>query len=366
MAQNFPTINSTDTIKNSRQPLIDRTDAAASNFSGTAFPTTNLIVGMMCYRTDQNKLYELKSTGPDTWVLLIDLSGAGAVVASALAAPWSGITGKPTTLAGYGVTDAVNKTGDTTTGKIAFKASDASGASIRILQGSAAPSSPVLGDAWFLSSSLYFRMSGITHEFSFLGKDEVYSGKKTFMGATGSTASFNIQTSSGFTTAVDGDVWFTGTLLRIKVGGVNKSIAFTDGTVDNVTGTVAVGNGGTGATGASGARSNLDAAQLGAYDSIRSISANDTTVANDRGKALLSSGATDITITIAAEASVNYPVGTRIPIIRGGSGEVTIAIGGADTLNSKSSMRRIDLRYGEVCATKTAAGTWVLTGDLKV
>lgn len=75
MTQVFNTVASTDTLSASRQVLLDRDNAAASCFSGTAFPTTNLLVGMKCFRTDLNKIYTLKDTTP-TWIEEIDVAGA--------------------------------------------------------------------------------------------------------------------------------------------------------------------------------------------------------------------------------------------------------------------------------------------------
>ena len=74
MAQNYPDIPSTETLQNSRQKLLDRDDAVASCFSGTTFPTSGLTVGMLCLRTDEQKLYQLKSMAPDVWVVIADLS----------------------------------------------------------------------------------------------------------------------------------------------------------------------------------------------------------------------------------------------------------------------------------------------------
>jgi len=74
MAQNYPDISSTETLQNSRQKILDRDDAVASCFSGTTFPTSGLTVGMLCLRTDQSKLYQLKATTPSaTWVVIADL-----------------------------------------------------------------------------------------------------------------------------------------------------------------------------------------------------------------------------------------------------------------------------------------------------
>ncbi len=68
MAQTYPDINSSDLISSSRVPLLNRDDAVKSNFSGSAFPSTGLLVGMLCYRTDLTQLYVLESTGPSVWV----------------------------------------------------------------------------------------------------------------------------------------------------------------------------------------------------------------------------------------------------------------------------------------------------------
>jgi hypothetical protein len=75
MAQSYPDIPATDSLSASRQKLLDRDDALKSNFSGTAFPTTGLVVGMTCFRTDQNKLYMLKDTVP-TWLEIANVAGS--------------------------------------------------------------------------------------------------------------------------------------------------------------------------------------------------------------------------------------------------------------------------------------------------
>ena len=49
-----------------------------SDFSGTAFPTSNLVEGMTCFRTDQKKVYRLMSD-LNTWKLESDLNYDGGV-----------------------------------------------------------------------------------------------------------------------------------------------------------------------------------------------------------------------------------------------------------------------------------------------
>jgi hypothetical protein len=64
MSQTYPDITSTTTLANSLVPLLERDDATKSQFSGNAFPTTGLVVGMPTYRLDQGKLYVLTATSP--------------------------------------------------------------------------------------------------------------------------------------------------------------------------------------------------------------------------------------------------------------------------------------------------------------
>lgn len=72
--ENFTQVASTTTLRDARQQFLDNDITNRSNSSGTAFPTTNLYVGMFCFRTDQASLYQLKSLAPDTWLKLFDLN----------------------------------------------------------------------------------------------------------------------------------------------------------------------------------------------------------------------------------------------------------------------------------------------------
>ena len=70
--QNYTEIADTTGITESRELLLDNTKTVMSNHSGTAFPTTNLQVGMNFYNTTNKILYTLESTGPDVWVRSLD------------------------------------------------------------------------------------------------------------------------------------------------------------------------------------------------------------------------------------------------------------------------------------------------------
>jgi len=67
MAQNWDDILATDTLRDSRQLILNRDETLKSSFSGTVFPTTDLVIGMPSYRTDQTKLHLLTEIGPDVW-----------------------------------------------------------------------------------------------------------------------------------------------------------------------------------------------------------------------------------------------------------------------------------------------------------
>ena len=76
--QSYTEIASTETLANSLSMILNNDKTAISCSAGTAFPTTNLQVGMFCFRTDQFKLYQLKDTTP-TWVLIADLATSAAI-----------------------------------------------------------------------------------------------------------------------------------------------------------------------------------------------------------------------------------------------------------------------------------------------
>ena len=83
--QNFTDIPSSRTLSDSLIEILNNDKTAISCNSGTTFPTTNLQIGMLCYRTDQLKLYQLIGTNPDNWRFIMDLaSGIDAQFAAKL------------------------------------------------------------------------------------------------------------------------------------------------------------------------------------------------------------------------------------------------------------------------------------------
>lgn len=72
--QNFTDIPSSRTLSDSLIEILNNDKTAISCNSGSTFPTTNLQIGMLCYRTDQLKLYQLIGTNPDNWRFIMDLA----------------------------------------------------------------------------------------------------------------------------------------------------------------------------------------------------------------------------------------------------------------------------------------------------
>lgn len=73
--QRYTEIPSSKTLAESLPLILNNDKTGMSCSSGTAFPTTNLIDGMLCHRTDQKKLYQLVDTANKTWRVVADLSG---------------------------------------------------------------------------------------------------------------------------------------------------------------------------------------------------------------------------------------------------------------------------------------------------
>ncbi|MDL2284413.1 hypothetical protein LJC19_04645 [Oxalobacter sp. OttesenSCG-928-P03] len=81
--QGYKDIPETRNVGESRADILNNILTVMSNSSGTAFPTTNLQVGMNCWRTDQRKMYVLDAITPIVkWELAFDASSnqADAVV----------------------------------------------------------------------------------------------------------------------------------------------------------------------------------------------------------------------------------------------------------------------------------------------
>jgi len=88
-----------------------------------------------------------------------------------------------------------------------------------------------------------------------------------------------------------------------------------------------------------------------------------TLVIGDAGKTVTMDNASAMTLTIPANASVAFPVGTTIDVVRKGAGTLTINIT-SDTLRSADSYTKLRVQYSSATLTKIGTTEWLLVGDL--
>ena len=84
----------------------------------------------------------------------------------------------------------------------------------------------------------------------------------------------------------------------------------------------------------------------------------------DAGKIIECTNASPTTITIPANATTAFPVGSVIGGARMGSGTLTIAGAGGVTINSAGGLLSVAEQYGAWAIRKTATDTWHLIGAL--
>jgi hypothetical protein len=75
------------------------------------------------------------------------------------------------------------------------------------------------------------------------------------------------------------------------------------------------------------------------------------------------SSASAVAVTIPADATVNYPVGTSIDILQSGTGQVSIAGAGGVTVNATPGLK-LRTQWSSATLLKRAANTWIVMGDL--
>jgi hypothetical protein len=69
-------------------------------------------------------------------------------------------------------------------------------------------------------------------------------------------------------------------------------------------------------------------------------------------------------ITIPADSTLNFPIGTSIDVLQTGTGAVSVAAGAGVTLNATPGLT-LRTQWSTATLMKRAANTWVLYGDLK-
>ena len=89
-------------------------------------------------------------------------------------------------------------------------------------------------------------------------------------------------------------------------------------------------------------------------------------VLTDGGRVVTRSRATAQTLTLPQDSAVAFPVGTQIAVIQTGAGALTFQAGAGATMNKSATYASgvAAGQYARVVATKVAANTWNVSGDL--
>lgn len=91
--------------------------------------------------------------------------------------------------------------------------------------------------------------------------------------------------------------------------------------------------------------------------------ANYTLVLNDAGQIIELNSATAITVTIPADASVAFPIGTVLELCQLGAGQVTISGANGVTVHTSTS-NTTRTQYSCASIRKRASNEWIISGDL--
>jgi hypothetical protein len=85
----------------------------------------------------------------------------------------------------------------------------------------------------------------------------------------------------------------------------------------------------------------------------------------DMDRRILFTSGSNVTVTIPLNSSVPFPIGTVLTMYRYGAGELEVSATGGVTLNSAQSYKRANYQYQAIELYKVDTDEWVLIGDLK-
>jgi hypothetical protein len=88
-----------------------------------------------------------------------------------------------------------------------------------------------------------------------------------------------------------------------------------------------------------------------------------TLVLTDVGKAITMTNGSASTLTIPLNATAAIPVGTSIPVIQLGAGQVTVVIVATGTVNGYPGVK-LSGQYAVASLLKIATNTWIVTGQV--
>jgi hypothetical protein len=85
---------------------------------------------------------------------------------------------------------------------------------------------------------------------------------------------------------------------------------------------------------------------------------------SDSGRTIDAESSSSITVTIPANSSVPFLVGTQVAFIQTGVGQLVFVPASGVTLLSKNNNRKVAARYSPATLIQKSANTWILIGDL--
>jgi hypothetical protein len=106
----------------------------------------------------------------------------------------------------------------------------------------------------------------------------------------------------------------------------------------------------------------------GGLDAPMTVTTDSTTTRTpaltDAGTYILTTHGTGITVTLPQDSAVAFVTGSSIIFERNGAGTLTFAAGAGATVNSKGGTLTCADRYTTIAATKIAANTWTIFGNI--
>ena len=87
-------------------------------------------------------------------------------------------------------------------------------------------------------------------------------------------------------------------------------------------------------------------------------------VLTDAHKTVILTNGSSIAARIPLNSGTAFPIGTRIELLQGGAGQVTVAPTGGVTLNSNGGKDKLAAQYSQATILKTDTNTWYLFGDI--
>jgi hypothetical protein len=102
------------------------------------------------------------------------------------------------------------------------------------------------------------------------------------------------------------------------------------------------------------------------YDAqLENKTANHVIALNDSAKAITMDSSSANTVTVPANSTTAFPIGTIVTVIQTGTGATSFVEASGVTIRSKNSYKTLNTQYSAAQLVKTDTDIWILLGDLK-